>query len=304
MEAKTNYTLVGLIVVILTIGLLAAALWLSVGFQQKQYKIYAVYMHEAVSGLSEESAVKYNGVQVGSVFKIELSSIDPQEVKILLNIEKGTPITTSTSATLISQGITGTTFVGLSASSSDLTPLQKIPAEPYPIIPTKPSLFNQIDSVIKQVSDNVNKVSIRLGEVFDRENAENLKKSLASLQQFTHVIEEHSDNIGHALKDSDTLLRNLATISNDLPAIVKELKSDMKKLTNDVSQAGQQITTTMSAGEITFNKLSQQTIPPAIILINHLNKIAVNLEKVSNEMRQNPAVVIRGTTAPKAGPGE
>ena len=60
----------------------------------------------------------------------------------------------------------------------------------------------------------------------------------------------------------------------------------------------------MAAGEITFNQLSQQTIPPAITLINHLNKIAVNLEKVSNEMSQNPAVVIRGTTAPKPGPGE
>lgn len=139
MEAKTNYTIVGLTVVILTAALLASALWLSVGFDQKKYKIYAVYIHEAVSGLSEDSPVKYNGVPVGSVAKIELSQIDPQQVKILLNIEEGTPITTSTTATLISQGITGTTYVGLSASSSELTPLKKFPRNPIPLF--QPSLL-------------------------------------------------------------------------------------------------------------------------------------------------------------------
>ena len=38
LEAKTNYTIVGLVVIILTCALLASALWLSVGFDQKKYK--------------------------------------------------------------------------------------------------------------------------------------------------------------------------------------------------------------------------------------------------------------------------
>lgn len=304
MEAKTNYTLVGLTVLILTVGLIAATLWLSVGFNKKQYNVYAVFIHEAVSGLSEESPVKYNGVQVGSVYKIALSKSDPQEVKILLNIVEGTPITSSTFATLITQGITGTTFVGLSAASSDLTPLGKLPNEPYPIIPTKPSLFNQIDSVLKEVSTNINDVSTRLNEILNKENTTNVKKSLDNVQKFTQTLADQSDAISAGLKNSDIMLRNLAKVSQDLPSVIQELKVSINKLTGEVGRAGAQVSSTMAAGKIAIDKVSQQALPSAVILLGHLNKIASNLENVSQQMRQNPAVIIRGTTSPTNGPGE
>ena len=139
MEAKTNYTIVGVVILILTAGLLSTALWLSVGFNQKSYSLYTVYLHEAASGLSQDAPVKYNGVQVGFVKRIQLNKNDPRQVEIILSIEKGTPITTSTFATLISQGITGVTFVGLSAVSPDLTPLERMPGEPFLLF--QPSLL-------------------------------------------------------------------------------------------------------------------------------------------------------------------
>lgn len=307
MEAKSNYTLVGICVVILTAGLLAATLWLSVGFDQKKYNIYAVYIHEAVSGLSEESPVKFNGVTVGYVLRIELSKIDPQQVKILLNIEEGTPITTSTTATLISQGITGTTFVGLSASSADLTPLRKIPKEPYPIIPAKPSLFNQLDSVIRQVADNVNSVAGKINNIFDEENAQYIKKTLHNLEQFSNVIAANDKAINQTLKSADVMSRNLAKASRDLPEIVTAIKESiirLNKMTEQVSAAGAKVSSAMDAGKTTLNQISQQTIPPTVELIRRLDNIAANLEQVSSLMRQNPAVVIRGTTPPQPGPGE
>jgi phospholipid/cholesterol/gamma-HCH transport system substrate-binding protein len=297
LEAKTNYTMVGLAVLILTVGLITTALWLSVGFDQKKYLIYAVHIHEAVSGLSEESPVKYNGVQVGSVLKISLSHVDPQEVILLLNIVAGTPITQSTSATLISQGITGTTYVGLSSSSSDLTPLKKLPQEPYPIIPSKPSLFNQLDSVLKEVSVNVNKVSNRVNAILSKENAANIKKSLANLEKFSSVVSKHDQDIGKSL-------HNLAIVSEELPATVRQLKQNANRLTNDLAEAGKNVSSAMTAGKSAINKFSAETVPPAVTLLRKLNNIASNLEKISSEMRQNPAVVLRGTTAPSPGPGE
>ncbi|MGQ3891997.1 MlaD family protein [Legionella sp. CNM-4043-24] len=286
MEAKTNYTLVGLAVLILTAGLLITALWLSVGFDQKSYSNYVVLIREAVSGLSEESPVKFNGVQVGSVSKISLSRTDPRQVRLLLKIVEGTPITISTTATLISQGITGTTYVGLSASSSDLTPLKKLPDEKYPIIPSKPSLFHQLDSVLKEVSESVKTVSMKLNNVLDKENISNFKTSLSNLRTFTDVVARHEKDISESLK-------NLNAVSAELPAAIRQMSS-----------AGKQISSTMKSGETAINKISQQTIPPAVNLLNKLNNIAANLEKISAQMRQNPAIVIRGTTAPTPGPGE
>lgn len=307
MEAKTNYTLVGIVVLLLTTALLSVALWLSVGFNQKEYVKYVVYLHESAAGLSDKAPVKFNGVQVGVVQSIKLSKNDPRQVRLMLNIEKGTPVTTSTSATLISQGITGITYVGLSASSADLTPIQKLPDEPYPVIPAKPSLFNQIDNVLKQVSESVNKVSSQAELVFNTENATKFKQALSNMEQFTSVIAKNSKTINHSLNSADVFLGNMSKVSRDFPEMVQELKSGVAKfneLATDISDASQSVSATMRSGKNTVNKISNQTLPTTLTLLNRLNAIAANLEQVSNELRQNPAVIIRGTAAPKPGPGE
>lgn len=288
-------------------ALLSAALWLSVGFNQKVYTFYTVYLRESVSGLSEDSPVKYNGVQVGFVKKIKLNIDDPRQVELTLSIEKGIPITTSTSATLISQGITGVTFIGLSAGSSDLTPLQKMPGEPYPVIPAKPSLFNQLDAILKEVSENVNKVSDQAQHIFNEENATYVRNTLANIDKFSAVIAANSSNIDSSLKSADVFLANMAKVSTDFPQILQELKAGVKKfntMADEIGAAGQSVSKTMNAGKVAVDKISQQTIPPAVQLLRRLNTISANLEKVSNEMRQNPSVVIRGTKPPKPGPGE
>ncbi|HAT5936626.1 TPA: MCE family protein [Legionella pneumophila] len=307
MESKTNYTIVGLIVLILTAGLLSAGLWLSVGFNQKEYTSYTVYLKESVSGLSVESPVKFNGVQVGYVKEIKLNKNDPRQVELLLNIEKSTPITTSTSATLITQGITGVTYVGLSAGSSELTPLRKMRGEPYPVIPSKPSLLNQLDAVLKEVAENVGAVSEKAQLIFNEENADNVRKSLANIERITEIIADKGQTIDSSLNNLDVFVANMANASKQFPQLIKDLKtgiSKFKSLADNMSAAGKDVSKTMIAGKNTIDQISQQAIPPAVILLRRLNAISANLEKVSNEMRQNPSVIIRGTKAPKLGPGE
>ncbi len=307
MEEKTNYTVVGLIVLFLVAGILAAGLWLSVGFDQKTYCDYGVYFNEAVSGLGEESIVKYNGVKAGYVRKIRINRQNPQQVMLLLKIEKGIHITTSTTATLVSQGITGTTFVGLSADSSALTPLLKLPGEDYPIIPTKPSLFKQLDSALKEVTENVNKVSLQIRQIFDQQNANMVKKTLTNLQVFTEIIAANSSSIHQIIQNADLFLRNASEASQTLPNVMQELKASTHKMgimADTVTGAGKKVMETMQTSKTTIANFSQQTIPPTVILLQRLDTIASNLEKLSMQMRLNPSVVFRGTTPPPPGPGE
>ncbi len=55
-------------------------------------------------------------------------------------------------------------------------PLQKTPGEPYPVIPYRPSFFSQLEQ-------NINDVSVGIRRIFDKENAQALKKSLRNLQK-------------------------------------------------------------------------------------------------------------------------
>ena len=72
MDSKVNNTLVGLFVIILSIALVASILWLSVSTDNKYYNTYQIYMQESVSGLNRQAAVKYRGVEVGTVRDIAL----------------------------------------------------------------------------------------------------------------------------------------------------------------------------------------------------------------------------------------
>lgn len=300
MEEKTNYTIIGIIVIAMTTGLLAAIIWLSIGLHQKSYKTYTVYLHEAASGLNKDAAVRFNGVQVGFVKNIKLYKNDPRQVEISLNIEDTTPITTSTAATLISQGITGVTYIGLSAGSSDLKPLQKMPGEPYPVIPARPSLFNQLDSLLKEVSQSIDNFTEEAQHIFNKENAKYVHGILANAEKFTGALANNSENL-------DKLMQNISKSSNNFPQIVKELQSSISKfktMADSLSKAGLSVTSTMSSGKTTLDKMSLETLAPATLLLRRLNTIAANFEKISSEMRQNPSVIIRGTKPPKAGPGE
>ena len=159
MEPKINYTLVGAFVLILTVALIIFITWLSAGFTTKNYKTYLVIMNESVAGITSNSTVKYNGVDVGSVKKIALCPKNPKQVELFLQIEEHTPITAGTTATLNSQGLTGITYVSLQGSDTNLTPLTILPGEEYPIIKTSPSLFVRLDTTLRQLTANMNQIT-------------------------------------------------------------------------------------------------------------------------------------------------
>jgi phospholipid/cholesterol/gamma-HCH transport system substrate-binding protein len=265
LESKRHYTLIGLAVLLLTAGLVLTALWLSVGFDSRSYNTFVVYMNEPVSGLTDDSAVKYNGVKVGFINEIELNPLNPQQVKVTLKIEEGVPITISTQASLVAQGITGTNYLGLTTSSASLIPLQKKPNEPYPIITYKPSFYFELEQNITRLSQQIN-------ALFTPENIANVNQTLRDLPHLEDALEN-------------------AAIRVDVMA-------------QDVSIASKQFTQTMRTGKNTIEQLSQQTVPELMQLLYRLDPITANLEMVSNQIRQNPAVIIRGTSPSKPGPGE
>ena len=124
MTGKTNYVLVGLFVLVLTLTLIAGVLWLGSGGPGRVYDEYLVYMQESVSGLNRDNVVKYHGVNVGRVRAISLDPERAEEVRLLLEIDRGTPIREDTVATLETQGLTGLAFINLTGGSADSPPLK------------------------------------------------------------------------------------------------------------------------------------------------------------------------------------
>ncbi|MFI4963663.1 MAG: MCE family protein, partial [Legionellales bacterium] len=127
--------------------------------------------------------------------------------------------------------------------------------------------------------------------------------TLANMEHVSHVLAQGSGSIENSLKSADVFLANMAKVSQDFPKMLQELKTGVAKfntLATDLSQAGTKVSSTMVSGKNAIDTLS----PEAAVLLGRLNTISANLEKVTNDMRQNPSVIIRGTSPPKPGPGE
>ncbi len=279
MDTKAHYTLIGLAVVILLASLVTGILWLSVGLDRPVYHIYQVYMNQNISGLNQEASVKFNGVDVGYVRSMTLNPKNPQEVIINLDIKQGTPITTSTSATLAPQGITGLSYISLSAKTPNAPLLQPRNKAPYPIIPSSPSLFVQLNSLFKDASTQFQAVSTSVQNVLDAQNAANMKQILINLNTISGNLAADSNTI-------NKILQQTATASANFPNITKNIDESMVNL-NQTSN------------------LAKQAMLPTMHLLEQLNSISSNIESFSNDLAQNPTILIRGkSTNTVLGPGE
>ncbi|WP_426741400.1 hypothetical protein, partial [Pseudomonas aeruginosa] len=137
------------------------------------------------------------------------------------------------------------------AGSSELTPLRKMPGEPYPVIPSKPSLLNQLDAVLKEVAENVGAVSEKAQLIFNEENADNVRKSLANIERITEIIADKGQTIDSSLNNLDVFVANMAKTSKQFPQLIKDLKtgiSKFKSLADNMSAAGKDVSKTMIAG--------------------------------------------------------
>lgn len=218
MQSKVNYTAVGIFVVVLGVFLCVAVLWLGAFGDSKKFNTYLVYVHEDVTGLSAESVVRFNGVEVGYVRSIRLDADNPKLVKLKLSIQPDVKITTSTYAILNAQGITGVVYVNLKAQTETAPPLVAAPGEEFPVIPSHPSLLMQLSEVLPEVATNVKNLSASISQVLDVDNRQSIKESLQNLSLTTKTL---SNQI---LPNAQQAFLNLSKATANLNDLTDELQ--------------------------------------------------------------------------------
>lgn len=300
MEFRVNYVVVGLFVIIAAACTLATGLLLSAGFQNKTYNTYEIFMYEPVSGLNEQAPVKFNGVQVGYVNSISLNAKNPRQVILLADIESGTPITKSTIATLMSQGITGVTYIGLKARTPHADRLKKLPGQKYPIIPSAPSLLVELDTAIRELSSNIDSISESVKRVLSAENIQTFSNILGHTNHVLDTLDKNSNHLADILNNTDTTMRNVAIVSRELPQTIKQLDSALETINGAAIDFSQFLT----QGQYAIRQWSSQIVPSTFNLVYEIGRLTVDLEQIASELKKQPSLLIRGKAQPALGPGE
>jgi phospholipid/cholesterol/gamma-HCH transport system substrate-binding protein len=320
MEPKVHYLLAGSFVVVLGLIALGLVVWLGKADYRGVYNRYETYMRQSVSGLSVNSTVKYRGVDVGRVKAISLNPENTEEVRLTLDILQGTPIKTDTVATLQTQGLTGLATLNLEGGSREAPSLVLEPGQEYPVIQSRPSLFFRLDMALSRLlSDqsltkllkNLNAFTENAMALMTEENRVRLERTLADLSTISRTLAGQSASINHALETASESMDNLAiltsTINEEIPLLLNRISTSavaVKQVTEELARTGQTVGMVVQDSRPDIERFTGETLGETGLLIAELRELTSTLQRVVQQVEQNPDSLVFGRPAPVRGPGE
>ena len=206
------FLLVSLALLLTITGILAGVRFL------KREKVYVAEFRESVAGLEVSSAVKYNGVPVGSVSAIHFHPTDISRIQVEFKVRPEIPMKLSTRAELAPQGITGIFYLELHGGKSEDADLEE-----NDVIPSDPSLSTKINAIAGNLSDLLE----RLND-FVKKNEANLTYAIEDFRASAGSIRSTLEKVDRAVDKGEKTMDEALRTVEDLRAEVKSTGASVR----------------------------------------------------------------------------
>ena len=318
MSAQSRYFKLGLFILVGFFFLTAAVISLSLDFFSENNVLMETYLNESVQGLDIGSPVKFMGVKVGNIKRINFSynkyhstsgmrhryvliemSIDPKLAfgkadrkdlgRVLLEeISHGLRIK------IAPQGITGTAFLEMDYIDPKRVTDLAIDWEPqYYYMPSTPGTFARLEEIMENAGKTLNKVSaidfesiikeferllVSMNQAVGDANVAGLSKSLISL---ISKLQETNQRIGQLLdsKTVNDILDNFRDTMGNLRAGTQDLPDAMRQTQRLIRELN---------GLVAGQRDQIQTI------LQNGKQVMENLNELTNDAKRNPSRLIFG----------
>ncbi len=275
MERNVNYTVVGIFVSLVILAFAIFTIWLAGTHDNREYDRYTVLFDSAVNGLEAGSVVKYRGVSVGRVIAVKLVEDHPDLIKVNVEVDKSTPVRSSTKGALKPQGITGLSFVELKTDGTDTELLKKTKGEIYPVIKAEAS---QLDKFF----DDAPEISSRLISLAN--NMNNITKKIDNL-----LSDESMNHIASAIENFNEVADSLNMILNEgnalsIASTIKNLEKTSKNLNVTVSS--------ISKNQGSINRFSGEGLDEMTLLIRDTRETMDAIKNLAKTLNEEPSRVI------------
>jgi len=307
MISKSSYALTGIFVLVLGIVFIWGVLWISSGGPPKNYEHYLIYITDSVSGLNADAPVRFRGVDVGKVERVEIDMKNPERVRLLVQVLEGTPITVDTVANLEYQGLTGIGSVNLAGGGPDSPKLSATEGENHPVIKSRPSFYATLDLTLSTLLENLTETSASINQLLNEQNRANISRSIENVATLTEQLET---SIGHL----NVVLENTRTASADFPSLVNEFSQSAKAITrmaDQVNALGEKLASasagidqTVADSSADLTAFTGTTLPEISAMVAELRQVSENLRRMSEALAQDPSLLLYGAPEPRPGPGE
>lgn len=231
METRASHIAVGIFVLLLSIGAAVFGTWLAKRDVDRTFTLYEIVFPGSVFGLQQGSSVVFSGVPVGRVVDIGIDPENTAQVLVTAEIEQSTPVTTETTAALVSQGVTGLLVIELRGGGIGAPRLVATHGE-HPRIAGQLSALEQVFTSTPELLARGVAVMERVASLLSDENLERLSASIGHVEQLTGTLAAHDGDLGRLLAASGDIgeeARAALAGLNDTLAAVGRLTASMEE---------------------------------------------------------------------------
>ena len=289
MERNAHYAAIGLATSVLVVGLLLFVVWFAKVSLAKNYDVYRVEFVGAVRGLSKGGEVHFNGIKVGDVTDLKLDAKNANVVIAKIQITSDVPVKTDTSAQLEPQGITGVSYIQLSAGSPN-APLLKsrpLPRDGGPwIIPSTTSALSELLEGSGALLAKANEALNRVNQVLSDDNVKQFGATMHDVRDIADELKAHKDVIEHAdeaIKNANEAMKNFTALAQSGRSLVD---GDGKQAVENISKAAADIDVSAKKVNDLIAKLSGPTTDFAASGLPQLTATAASLQQTSDSLNQ------------------
>jgi len=311
METRANHLWVGAVTLALLAALAAFIVWLA-RLDQRSQNEYDIFYQQSVSGLANGSQVSFAGVPVGQVTQINLSSDNPEFVRVRIRIKEDVPILVGTQAT-IQASFTGVSTILLDGARKNAPPITcetTACPEGRPVIPPGRGGFGEIVANAPLLLERLATLTEQLNQVLGPQNQQELAGILRNSNRMTAGLAEAAPELTANLKDFRVTMQEfnralnaveqltLTTddvLNNEGRPVVRELAETLKS----ANLALASLSTTLEDARPAARQLREGTLPAAEATLQDLRATSRALRSITEKLEaEGVGSLVQGKSLP------
>ena len=205
--------------------------WIARGSNSAEAAKLEIRIPGSVTGLTVGSLVLFNGIKVGDVRGLEIDPVNPSAVIVTAEVDKRTPITPQTKATLGFQGLTGQAYIELQGGDPNGKNILEaaLAAGGTAKIDAGPGAVNNLIDKAQQISVRADNILTKLDEFISLNQAP-LTQTVANAQKFSDSLAKNSENIDKFLVTVGELSKTLGAVSGKLDSTLTAAEDLLKSV--------------------------------------------------------------------------
>lgn len=309
METRSNYAIVGGVVIALVIAIFAGVIWLS-RLSGSDNQHFDIFFKQSINGLAVGSPVAFNGVPVGQIEQIKLLPDTPQFVRVRITVSEEVPVLKGTTAAVEGVGFTGVSQISLSGAMQGAAPITEPGPYGVPVIPPRVGGFGALLATAPELLNNLSTLTERLSEVLNPENKKSIAGILRNTDKATAALADRAPEIAetivearNTLKTATATLKRIEALSASAENLLNEdgkpLIADLRTAIKAAESTLTRIDTLTETARPGVETLTTETLPEANRLVRDLRDLTGNLGAIAAKLDSDPAgALVGGRTLP------